>query len=105
MKAKPGGFLATQTSETLPILPNASSMSNLRKVTSVFKNSQKSSTSSLFCFLPFAIKTNKNLNRDASETEIKLGTDGKMGDYFRRGDGRLTGLLSRLMVGFALTGQ
>merc|ERR1719412_731812 len=29
MKAKPGGFLATQTSETLPILPNASSMSNL----------------------------------------------------------------------------
>ena len=59
MKAKPGGFLATQTFETLPILPKASSMSNLRKWNQFLKVlfHQRSSLSSKFCFQPFGIKT------------------------------------------------
>ena len=56
MKAKPGGFLATHTSETRPIFWNASSMSNLssHKVRLLFPKTLFHLNQRFF--QPFAIK-------------------------------------------------
>ena len=56
MKAKPGGFLATHTSETRPIFWNASSMSNLSSHKVRFSHKKLSFHLNQRFFQPFAIK-------------------------------------------------